>query len=231
MKSRLSMGLLLAILCLSCTEKQPETAEKRINATEYELPKTKSVNSQVIYTGEVFVTLDGVVYPFDKPPYSGATLEDETKLEEKNGNSRDEYNYIKTGRRKLLLILNDSKNNHILSFAFIFNNQTGENIIVEKEDGMLSSAFWADNYLYGPKKGKVTITSLKKTEPYRYLFSGTFEKEVTCESRKYQFKGEFKDLVIADVEDPAVQAIMGKAVPDAMKKADKEMKNDLGKKQ
>jgi hypothetical protein len=210
MQRRLSIGLLLALFCLSCTEKQPKTAEKRINSAVYELPKTESGNSQMSNTGECSVTLDGVVYPFDKPPYSEATLKDETTLEIKFENGKDEYNHVKTGRRIILLMLNDTKNHHALSFEFVFNNQIGENITFNEDPGFLSSAIWSGQYLRGPKKGKVTITSLKKTEPYRYLFSGKFEREVTCESRKYQFTGEFKDLMIVDLEDPTLQGPMQK---------------------
>jgi hypothetical protein len=68
--------------------------------------------------------------------------------------------------------------------------------------------------------------SLKKLEAYKYLASGTFEKEVKCDSKNYEFKGEFKDIVITDFEDPAIKAMLRKQTPDALKQVENEIKKN-----
>ncbi|MBK8568200.1 MAG: hypothetical protein IPN76_34075 [Saprospiraceae bacterium] len=177
-------------------------------------------------SGEAAIIYEGVTYPCDKPPYSGANLGDEGKYERKLVGGKEEYEYVKTGKRTLLLLLNDSKNHQNLTLTIYFDGKTGEKTALAN-DGTAET--WAGKSLYGKQTGKVNLTSVKQLEKYKYLMSGTFEKDVVSEKRqtlgkKYHFKGHFKDFVVQDMEDPKVQGSIKQHAPDAFKKANEEMK-------
>jgi len=177
-------------------------------------------------TGSSSVTLNGVVYPFDNPPYSGGTLQDEGKYERRRVGNKDEYPYIKTGKRTLHFIFNHKKNGHTLTATIYFDGKTGESQLLGDSG---SGNQWAGKSLYGSHTGKLRITSLKKIEAYKYLMSGTFEKDVKSKKGNYHFEGRFKDFVVTDLEDPAIQKMVNKKTPAAMKKASDEMREDAKK--
>lgn len=177
-------------------------------------------------TGSSSVTLNGVVYPFDNPPYSGGTLQDEGKYERRRVGNKDEYPYIKTGKRTLLFLFNHKKHGHNLSATIYFDGKPGEGRLLE-DSGFGKQ--WAGKPLGGSYSGKLRITSLKKTEAYKYLMSGTFEIDAKSKSENYHFEGRFNDFVVTDMDDPAVQKMINKHTPAAMKKASDEMREDAKK--
>ncbi|MEI7587466.1 hypothetical protein [Runella sp.] len=154
--------------------------------------------------GESSVTFEGVVYPFDKKSSSGI-LKDEIKKEQKKGEKgKLEYHEVKTGKRILWLSFWDVKNGHHLTQSIYFDGNIGEKNSLNAGDQFGSK--WAGKSLNGVHSGNINVTSIKKLEPYLYLMSGTFEKDMEPNpfgnTKKYHFKGQFKDFVIHDLQNP-----------------------------
>lgn len=181
---------------------------------------------RVAETGSSSVTLNGVEHVFDSPPTSGGTVQDEGKYERRSVGGKDEYPYIKTGKRTLALVFSQRKNDHVLSATVYFDGKTGESRLLENNG---FGKLWAGKRLNGSYGGKLRLTSLKKIEAYKYLMSGTFVIDAKSKSENYHFEGRFKDFVITDMEDPAVQKMIKKHTPAGMKKAADEMREDAKK--
>ncbi len=177
--------------------------------------------------GEASITLDGVEYPCSRPPYSGGTLSDETKYEHSMVGGKQEHKQVKTGKRVLTMMFNREKRAGNLVVSIHFDNKTGEYTALD-DSGMSSG--WAGNSLAGSLKGKLNITSINKIEDYKYLMSGTFEREVkTKRFGNFNFTGQFKDLPVTDMQNPAIEQMLNKQAPEIMKKAKEEIQKEAGK--
>lgn len=187
--------------------------------------------AQTPMSGEASIVYEGVTYPCDKPPYTGGAISDESKYERKMVGGMEQYEHIKTGKRKLKLLLNDTKNKQNLVISIYFDGTTGEKTATASTG---NDQQWAGESLSGKHTATVNITSIKQVEEYKYMVSGTFEKDVVSERRltmgkKYHFTGQFNDLVIQDMEDPKITRAIQQHAPEAFDKAADEMKKDAEK--